>query len=67
MESGGALWARRRRFVGELLMALHGSALADSALREAALRALCACPAAPSYAADLAQHAGAFSAFSAWS
>ena len=49
---------RRRRFVAEQLMALHDSALADPALREAALRVLCCVHAAPAYAADLSQHAG---------
>lgn len=53
----------RRRFVGELLMSLHDSPLADSALQHTALRTLCrlACT-APAYAADLAQHSG----FASW-
>ncbi len=49
----------RKRFVPELLMALHDSALADGAARTAALAALCRAARILAAARDLALHAGA--------
>ncbi len=49
----------RRRFVPELLMALHDSPLTDgSAARALALRTLCCAAAVPSLARQLASHSG---------
>ena len=49
----------RRQFVGELLMSIHGSALADSDLVDAIEDVMChVCMHAPTYAVDLVQHAG---------
>ena len=49
----------RRRFVPELLMALHNSPLVDgSAARALALRVLCCAAAVPSLARQLASHSG---------
>ena len=50
---------RRKRFVGELLMSLHGSPLSDTQLNSLALLALCKLPYAPAYAGDLVLRAGA--------
>jgi Nucleolar pre-ribosomal-associated protein 1 len=49
----------RKRFVPELLMALHDSPLADGAARTLALSALCRATRIPAAARDLALHAGA--------
>ena len=49
----------RKRFVPELLMALHDSPLADGAARTAALAALCRAAHIPAAARDLALHSGA--------
>ena len=44
---------------GELLMSIHGSALADSDLVDAIEDVMChVCMHAPTYAVDLVQHAG---------
>ncbi|KAK9812620.1 hypothetical protein WJX72_000751 [[Myrmecia] bisecta] len=48
----------RRRFVVELLMTVHDSALADSSVRDLAMGAICAVARAPAYAQDLAKKAG---------
>ena len=51
--------AYRRQFVGELLMSIHGSALADDDLLDAIEDVMCrVCAHAPTYAVDLVQHAG---------
>ena len=51
--------ACRRQFVGELLMSIHGSALADGDLVDAIEDVMCrVCVHAPTYAVDLVQHAG---------
>ena len=48
----------RRRFVPELLIALHDSPLADGGARGLALRTLCRAAAVPSLARQLTSHSG---------
>ena len=56
----------RRRFIAELLMSLHDSALADVQTRKSAMYVLAAATLLPAYGKDLINRAGTATCHFAW-